>query len=97
MMEAASQPTWALVPSLAGDPACPHLPTPGRQVSAGAESGPAGELKGHWGDTAGWQFSCVVRTGSSIIALGDILAIRGICHQDHLSTLIKPHLLPGEQ
>lgn len=97
MMEAASQPTRANVLSLAENPACPHVPTPDRQVSAGAECEPAGEFKGHWGDMAGWQLPCVVRTGSSITALGDILAIRGICRQDRLSTLIKPHLLPGEQ
>lgn len=92
-MEAAYQPAWALVPSLAGN----HIPTLDRQVSAGAECGLAGELKGHWGDMAGWQLLCMVRTGSSITALGDILAIRGLSRQDHLSTLIKPCLLPGEQ
>lgn len=51
MMEAASQPTWALVPSLAENPACPHVPTPGRCLQ-GQNVGQLGSSRGTGGT---WQ------------------------------------------
>lgn len=40
---------------------------------------------------------CAAQPGSGIAVLGGLLAIRGLCRREHLSTLIKPRLSPGEQ